>query len=352
MLTNNLFSLVRIRHLVTIVFASLYVMALFALPSPAAAQSNPPTQSKPKPGVVLDKVSAVVNEKIILHSDVMARFAPLLPSLDRIPNARERKRRKAKLQSDLLNELVNEELIAEAAREQGLKIEQREVQASIDDIKRQNNLDDNQLAEALRGQGMTMTQYRKDLKRQLIRMRAIGMMVRPKVNVSDEDVRARYDSQTKSPDTVDKVRLQHVLISLPASATEEQKADANTKATMVLTKARSGEDFAKLAQDYSDDPSTKNAGGELGWIERGTIASEWEDVVFSMKANETRGPIQGPSGIHLFHVAEVESSKPKSFEDSKNEIRTQLFRVQMEKQTKIWLESLREKAHIDIKQAI
>lgn len=342
----------RVKRLVTFTFAGLCLTAFVALPSRATAQSTPLADNKAKPGLVLDKVSAVVNDKIILHSDVMARFAPMIPTLDQIPDARERKRRKAKFQSDLLNELVNEELISEAAREQGLKIEQREVQASIDEIKKQNNLDDNQLAEALRGQGMTMPQYRKDLKRQMIRMRAIGMMVRPKVNVSDEDVRARYDSQAKSPDTVDKVRLQHVMIALAAGATEEQKAEANTKATMVLTKARSGEDFAKLAQDYSDDPSTKNAGGELGWIERGTIASDWEDVVFSMKANETKGPIQGPSGLHLFHVAEVEASKPKSFEASKNEIRTQLFRVQMEKQTQIWIESLREKAHIDIKQAI
>jgi len=331
-------------------------------PAPTPAQPAQPTQpAKPaparkvapagKPGqkLMVDKVVAIVNDAVILHSELMRRTAPVTADLDEVADPRERKRRQDKLKSQVLEEMVNEELIVQAAGESKLEVSAKEVQSALEEIKKQNNLDDNQLAEALRLQGYTMSSYRADVRRQILRMRATNMLVRPRVTVTDDDVRARYDAMSRRSAAVKRIKLRHILVALPDKPTETQIADAKRKATDLMEKIRAGADFARLAADNSDDDQTKFSGGELGWIERGSIDTEWEVIVFAMNKGEVRGPITGPRGLHVFQVTEVERNQQKPFAQMKEQLRNEIFRKEMERQTKLWLDELREKAHIQMK---
>ena len=329
--------------------AVFFILTLLAL-LPSVASSQNEESDEINDDNLVDKVAAVVNDEIILYSDLMARYVPISQNLNRIADSRERQRQKARLKADLLSELVNEELVIQAAGDSHISVESREIQAAIDDIKKQNNLDDNQLAEALRGQGMSMARYRKDLKRQIIRMRAINIMVRPKVKVSDEDVKARYGEISKSSKLSSRIKLQHILVKVPGDADDSAIAAAQEKVKLILTKVNSDLDFADLAAEFSEDEATKSDAGELGWIERGTVSAEWEEALFSMKKGESKGPIKGPNGLHIFKVIDIEKSTKKSFASSKAEIQSKLQQSRMEKMTQNWLESLREKAHVDIKQ--
>jgi parvulin-like peptidyl-prolyl isomerase len=172
------------------------------------------------------------------------------------------------------------------------------------------------------------------------------MLVRPRVAVSDDDVRARYDAMSRRSAQINKVHLHHVLISLPAKPTEAQLAAAKARASTVIERAKAGQDFRGLAAEFSDDKATKDDGGDLGLIERGTISTEWEAVVFSMEKGEVRGPISGPQGLHVFWVSELAKSDLKPFDELKEEIRNELYRKEMDKQTSLWLNDLRRKAHI------
>jgi peptidyl-prolyl cis-trans isomerase SurA len=317
-----------------------------AQPGPKAA---PKKAAKPGQKLVVDKVVAIVNDAVILHSELMRRVAPLTADLDEVADPRERKRRQDKLKSQVLEEMVNEELIVQAAAESKLEVSAKEVQSALEEIKKQNNLDDNQLAEALRMQGYTMSGYRSDVRRQILRMRATNMLVRPRVTVTDDDVRARYDAMSRRSAAVKRIKLRHILVALPEKPTETQIADAKRKATELMEKVRAGADFARLAADHSDDEQTKFSGGELGWIERGSIDTEWEVIVFAMNKSEVRGPITGPRGLHVFQVTEVERNQQKPFAQMKEQLRNEIFRKEMERQTKLWLDELREKAHIQMK---
>ncbi len=324
-----------------------------AQPGPGAAQPAPKPApkkaSKPGQKLVVDKVVAIVNDAVILHSELMRRVAPLTADLDEVADPRERKRRQDKLKGQVLDEMVNEELIVQSAGESKLDVSAKEVQNALEEIKKQNNLDDNQLAEALRMQGYTMSGYRTDVRRQILRMRATNMLVRPRVTVTDDDVRARYDAMSRRSAAVKRIKLRHILVALPEKPTETQIADAKRKATDLMEKVRAGADFARLAADNSDDEQTKFSGGELGWIERGSIDTEWEVIVFAMNKGEVRGPITGPRGLHVFQVTEVERNQQKPFAQMKEQLRNEIFRKEMERQTKLWLEELREKAHIQMK---
>jgi parvulin-like peptidyl-prolyl isomerase len=320
-----------------------------AQPAPAKVAPRKPPTGKPGQKMVVDKVVAIVNDAVILHSELMRRVAPLTADLDEVADPRERKRRQDKLKSQVLDEMVNEELIVQAAGESKLEVSAKEVQSALEEIKKQNHLDDNQLAEALRLQGYTMSSYRTDVRRQILRMRATNMLVRPRVTVTDDDVRARYDAMSRRSAAVKRIKLRHILVALPDKPTETQIAEAKRKATELMEKIRAGADFARLAADNSDDEQTKFSGGELGWIERGSIDTEWEVIVFAMNKGEVRGPITGPRGLHVFQVTEVERNQQKPFAQMKEQLRNEIFRKEMERQTKLWLEELREKAHIQMK---
>jgi parvulin-like peptidyl-prolyl isomerase len=300
--------------------------------------------------VRLDAVVAVINDAIVLNSELEVRRLPVLSEAAQIADPKERDRRIAKLTSQVLDEMVNEELMVQAAEAAKIDVEASEVQAAIDEIKQQNKLDDAGLSAALAAQGYTLANYRQELRRQLLRYRAINQLVSPKVQVTDEDVRARYDQMARRTEQVQAVKLSHMLFKLPEHATEQQLAEAKEKASKALARVKAGEEFAKVAATESEDDSTKATGGELGWFQRGSMANpEWEPVVFAMEKGDARGPVAGPQGFHVFQVTEVKRSDLKPFEEMKEQLQRELRRREQDKQTQTWIEELRKKAYIDIK---
>ncbi len=336
-----------------VALVTLILGAIVDLPS-AHAQSvaqadDPPLADGAPLALIVDRVVAVVNDEVVLSTELMMRVAPMAFELNKISDPRERARRQAKLSSQVLEEMVNEQLVTQAAAAAKLDVSSKEVEAAITDLKKQNKLDDDQLAEALRLQGYSMSSYRKDVRNQILRMRAVNTLVRPKVSITEDDVRAKFDEGKRRASQVAEVNLQHILVAVPAGSSKEVQDAARARATQALELAKGGADFAKLAETYSDDPATKNTGGDLGWIERGTIPTEWEIIVFAMAKGETRGPINGKNGLHIFRVSDVKDTKQADFESVKERVRNELYRVELDKQTRIWVDELRKKAHYEIK---
>jgi len=320
-----------------------------ATPAKATGAGTTTSPNKGKK-LKLEYVVAVINDAIILNSELEARRLPVLSEAQQITDPKERERRIAKLTSQVLDEMVNEELIVQAAEAAKVEIESSEVQSAIDEIKQQNNLDDAGLSAALAAQGLTIAGYKQEMRRQLLRLRAMNTLVAPKVQITDEDVRARYDQMARRTEQVQAVKLAHMLFKLPEHATEQQLAEAKEKASKAIARVKAGEDFAKVAATESDDDSTKATGGELGWFQRGSMANpEWEPIVFAMEKGDVRGPVTGPQGFHVFMVTEVKRSDLKPFPEMKEQLMRELRRREMDKQTQTWVEELRKKAYIDIK---
>jgi parvulin-like peptidyl-prolyl isomerase len=245
--------------------------------------------------------------------------------------------------------MVNEELIVQASEAAKIEVEASEVQAALDEIKANNNLDDAGLAQVLAAQGYTLANYKHDVRRQLLRLRAVNQLVAPKVSVTEEDIQARYNQMKRRSEAVSAVALSHILIKLPEHPTEQQLAEAKAKAAKVIERLHAKEEFATVAAEVSEDDGTKATGGQLGWIQRGSVNPDWEPVVFSMEKGDVRGPVTSPQGLHVLHVTEVKHSELKPYAEMKEQIGRELRRREMDKQTATWLEELRKKAYIDIK---
>jgi parvulin-like peptidyl-prolyl isomerase len=316
-------------------------MAL-AVPGIAVAQKPASPNAGKKFG--LERVVAVVNDSIILQSELEARLVPVRAEAEQIQDPTERRRRLAKLSSQVLDEMVSEELIVQAANDAKIEVDSSEVQAALDEIKQQNNLDDAGLAQALASQGYTVQGYRMDLRRQLLRLRAVNQLVAPKVQVTEDDVRSRYAELQRRSNAVSAVYLSHILIAIPEHASEQQIAAAKEKAAKAIQEVNAGTPFAEVAKNYSADSNV-----ELGWFQRGSIQADWEQIVFSMSKGETRGPVTGARGLEIFHVSDVQSAAIKPYAEMKEQLQRELRRREMDKQTATWVEELRKKAYIDIK---
>jgi peptidyl-prolyl cis-trans isomerase SurA len=298
---------------------------------------------------VVERVVAIVNDAIILASELDARMTAVRGEAMQIAEPKERERRLAKLSSQLLDEMVNEELIVQAAEAAKIDVEASEVQAALDEIKQQNNLDEAGFAQVLAAQGYTLANYKHELRRQLLRFRAVNQLVAPKVTVTDEDIRARYDQMQRRSESVSAVQLSHMLFKLPQHPTEQQLAEAKEKAAKAIARVKGGETFEAVATAVSEDDGTKGTGGQLGWFQRGSIQAEWEPIVFAMEKGDVRGPVTGPQGLHVFQVTEVKKSDLKPYPEMKEQLSRDIRRREMDKQTQTWIEELRKKAYIDIK---
>lgn len=327
----------------------LIVLLALVMAGPAFAQPKAAKPKKARRVYVVDRVVAVVNDSVILETELNVRMAPYEGDVEGIDDAKERARRLEKLRSQVLEELVNEELIFQAAAEAKIEVTAKEIDAAITDIRTNNKLDEQQFQQALVAQGYNITAYRADIQRQLTRVKAMNQLVAPKVNVTDDEVKARYDQMVRRSEAVSAVRLSHIMFALSDRPTEQEVTAAKAKAAAAIGRVKAGEDFAEVAKQVSEDEQSKTGGGELGWIERGSLDPQWESVVFTMEKGEVRGPVSGPTGLHVFYVSEIKRNDMKSFDDLKEQIRGELRRREMDKQTQSWIEDLRKKAFIDVK---
>ncbi len=315
--------------------------------TPAPAGSAP--AAAPRKTFVVDRVVAIVNDAIILDSELRVRLVPYQDDVASIEDPRERGRRMDKLRTQLLDDMINEELIVQAADEARIEVESKEVDDALREVKSQNKLDDAGFQQALAAQGYTLTAYRSDIRRQLTRYKAMNQIIAPKVSVTDDQVRARYDEMQRRSEAVTEVRLSHILFALPERPSEAEVNAAKERAGEAIARVKAGEEFAAVAAAMSDDVNTKTGGGELGWIQRGTLDPRWESVVFSMEKGEVRGPISGPTGLHVFYTTEVKQQEVKTLDELQEQIKGELRRRDMERETAKWMAELRKKAYLDIK---
>ena len=153
-----------------------------------------------------------------------------------------------------------------------------------------------------------------------------------KVAVDDAQLKAYYDEQkAKTPERfvqAEQRRVRHIL--LPVNDPKEDAA-AKAKAEGILKRAQSGEDFAKLAKEFSQDPGSAAQGGDLGWSERKIFVGPFADAAFDMKVDEIRGPVKTQFGYHILRLDGIQAPTVKTFEQAKTELETEYKRGEAER---------------------
>lgn len=151
--------------------------------------------------------------------------------------------------------------------------------------------------------------------------------------ITDAELAAAYEREKARFVTGEQRRAAHILVNLAADANADQRAAAEARVAALQARLASGEDFAEVAKADSDDPGSKGAGGDLGWIERnGQMVKAFEDGVFAAVLNEVHGPVESEFGLHLIRVSEVRKAKERSLDEVNTELRIELARTQAERE--------------------
>jgi peptidyl-prolyl cis-trans isomerase D len=150
--------------------------------------------------------------------------------------------------------------------------------------------------------------------------------------VDPQEVRQLYEQNAKQFARAEERQASHILVGAPADATAERKAAAKKRAEELVAEARRApERFAELARQHSDDPGSKEQGGDLGFFARGSMPKPFEDAVFGMAADEIAGPVETDFGYHVIRLAAIKGAGARPFDEVKAQLEQDLRRQKASK---------------------
>jgi len=290
--------------------ASFLIVALMLGAASVHAQQPAPV------GQLVDGIVAIVGDSAVLRSDLEEEALLIAAASGReLPDdPRELSQLYERALEARINELL---LIQAAARDTLVEVTDEEIRNAVErQIADQRRAlgGDVALSRALAESGLTLTQYREMLTEQFRRQAMIDRYLsvvrstRRPPPVTDAEARAFFEAQKdqlgERPATL---TFEQVVIAPRPS--DSARAAALAEAEEVLRKLREGEDFEKLARLHSDDPGTKNRGGDLGWFRQGDMVPEFSDVAFALRPGMTSGIVETMFGFHIIRVDKVKGAE-------------------------------------------
>jgi peptidyl-prolyl cis-trans isomerase SurA len=252
-------------------------------------------------GVLLDRVAAVVNDGIVLTSEVDRQAATVT---SRIQQAGQQLPPRNVLRQQVLERLVLQELQMQRADRLGVKVSDEMINQALSDVAARNNIKFSDLPAALESQGVNYRDYREEVRREMTIQGLRQRDVLARIYVSPREVDQCVAKRKASPSADNEFNLSHILVAVPGTADEKQVAERTSRAQAVYERAKNNEDFGQLAITYSD-AGTALEGGALGWRKAGQLPSFVADIVPTMQAGDVTEPIRTPSGLHIFKVLAV-----------------------------------------------
>lgn len=288
---------------------------------------------------VIERVVGVVNDHAIFLSDLRKKSLPFLPQVMSAPTPDERLSRLRQLYAQILDQLIDDELIREAAAKQHIVVTKADVDHALQNVQQQNHLTDAQFWDAVRQQGFSAEQYREDVRSQLLRLKVVNDRVRSRVNISEQDVRQRYDELARKRNSQLRFHAAHIFFPLPQSASATEVAKVLDEAQAVR-KALTPAGF--------DAAAAAHGGGDLGWLSEGDLPRALDRALLALSPGEISEPVRGPSGYHIFLLEERErgGNPMPPYAAVRDDIFRQLLDTAMTRQEQIFLGNLRKGAVI------
>ena len=262
--------------------------------------------------ILLDKIIAVVDDKIVLRSDVenKLRMELITREIDvrTVPQAELEN-----MFNKVLENEIQRNLLLVRAREDSIEVDDERVEEMVRAQVRQfkEQFGTAAFAEELKKAGLTERQmrdkFREQFRNQYLEQSMYGLLSQ-QVKVSPRDIKEFEEKYRRGESNM--VSLSHIFIE-PVASTEQQDK-IRPQAEAVLERIRAGEDFAALAKEHSQDPGSASRGGDLGFFGRGTMVPAFEDVAFSLKVGEVSDLVQSQFGFHIIRVEEISGDQVRA----------------------------------------
>jgi peptidyl-prolyl cis-trans isomerase SurA len=255
-------------------------------------------------GELLDRIAAVVNDGLVLKSELDAQIDAVTKRLQeqkvQMPSA-------SVLRQQVLERLILSEIQVQRAKRVGLAISDEQLNGTLQEIAARNKIPFDQLPTALQAQGIDYKTYREQMRKEMVLSTLRERDVIAHINVSPHELE-QYLARQQSAATNDEFNVSHILLSLPEAATPQQLAEITRKARDLADRASKGEDFGQLAIANSNGQTALD-GGQLGWRKGSQLPQFILDLVTKMKPGDVSEPVRTPSGFHIVKLNERRSGE-------------------------------------------
>lgn len=292
---------------------------------------------------VVEEIVAIVNDDIITLSQYKAEHDAVYRMLSEQYQGEAFEKAYAQMKEVLLPNIITNILLLQEAGKMDLQVEE-ELKTQLENIKKENNMESDQdLIRALQQQGMTFERFKKQLSEQILREVIIYQQVMGSIVVDDAEIVNYHKLHPEEFTEPPEYKLRGIYISAEQRSEEEVEA----KKREISEKLASGEEFAALAGEYTED-ATKEKQGDMGRYKKGQLAKSLEQAVEKLKEGEVAPWLKVINGWYLLRVDEKKESRIKTFEESRDELQQKLFNEKRQKKTEEFLRDLREKSYIKI----
>lgn len=310
--------------------------------------------------IVVEKIIAIVGDKPILLSELRAREKPfLLQIMQNVPPGAQQTAARSQLSKDMLEKMVDEELEAQAAARANITVSTQEVDNAFENIAAAQGATKEALFKDARAKnGLTEQDYRDEMRRQILEGKMIQLRVKGRVRITEEDIKTMYDRVLREERKRREYHPAWIVLRILPGSSAQAIAERKAQAEEIASRARKGEDFAKLAAQYSDDSDTRDKGGDIGVRAPSgspqalsgkdkTLGAELETPILALEPGEVANPVQVPQAFIIMKLISRQPSRYTTFKDARGEMIQRLQAEIMEKAKKKWLEELRHKTHVE-----
>ncbi|AWR36060.1 TPA_asm: peptidylprolyl isomerase SurA [Salmonella enterica subsp. enterica serovar Typhimurium] len=250
---------------------------------------------------VVDKVAAVVNNGVVLESDVDGLMQSVKLNAGQ---AGQQLPDDATLRHQILERLIMDQIILQMGQKMGVKITDEQLDQAIANIAKQNNMTMDQMRSRLAYDGLNYSTYRNQIRKEMIISEVRNNEVRRRITVLPQEVDALAKQIGTQNDASTELNLSHILIALPENPTSEQVNDAQRQAESIVEEARNSADFGKLAITYSADQQALK-GGQMGWGRIQELPGIFAQALSTAKKGDIVGPIRSGVGFHILKVNDL-----------------------------------------------
>ncbi|HIG40105.1 MAG: peptidylprolyl isomerase [bacterium] len=290
--------------------------------------------------VILDKIIAVVDEDVIMQSELDVRRQSIQTQVE---SAGQQMPPEDILNQQIIERLIVESLQLQMADRAGVRISDEELTEAMQGIAQQNNMSLSEFTVAIQQDGISYVDMREQIRREIAISRVQQGIMRSRIKITEQEIKNFLASELGEVITADEYRLAHILLPIPNDAKSEQILSVKREAQSLIDQVNQGADFHGLAIQKSAGQNALE-GGDLGWRKAAQLPTMFADIAQDMATGDIYGPIKSGSGYHIIKLLEKRGAKAEGQVDQ-TEVRHVLIQtseIRTEQEARELAESLRE----------
>ena len=313
----------------------------------------PGVDARSEEGVLADRIVAQVNDDIITLYELNRKAAPYIKRVQAMARPIDEERKMIyELRDKVLSQMVDEKLTDQEIQRFNIQVSEEAIDNTIEEMKKRTLMTDQQLRESLKKEGLTMDEYRDQMKNQILRVRLVNREVKSKIVITQEDIRAFYDENKAQYVGEGRVHLSQIMMVVSPQANEEEKQALREKMTLFRNQVMDGASFDALAREYAESKQWGDLGTftftDLETLPLTKLAPQILNAVSGLKTGEVTDILEIGQSMLMFYVEALEEGEGKSLEDVSTDIENILYDQIVNQKFLTWLTDLRERSHIKI----